>query len=67
MSNGKAARPSGLISVVKPAVKAEIDIITDLINQINVEGVILAEWEFRTTVKCVSEKEMLQREIKGKL
>ena len=53
--------------MVKPAVKAGIDIITDLINQINVEGVTLAEWEFRTTVKFVIEKEMLQREIKGKL
>ena len=42
MKKGKVARPSGLMSVVKPAGKAGIDI-TNLINQIIVEGLIPTE------------------------
>ena len=45
MNHGMAAGPSGLVSeTVKPAEDAEINMITDLINQIT-EGVAPAEWK----------------------
>ena len=47
----KAARPSGVVSeIVKAAGETEVDMITDLINQIIVEGVISVEWELCTIV-----------------
>ena len=47
----KAAGPSGAVSeIVKAAGETEADMITDLINQIIVEGVISVEWELCTIV-----------------
>ena len=43
--NGKATGPTGAVrEIVKPAGKARVDIITNLVNQIIV-GVIPAKWE----------------------
>ena len=49
--NGKAAARSGLVSeMVKAAGEAEVHMITDLVNQIVLEGFISAEWELNTIV-----------------
>ena len=51
--NGKAAEPSGVVSeMVKSLVKAEFDMITDLLNQIIVERVVLLELELSIVVNC---------------
>ena len=55
--NGKAARPSGVVSeMVKAAVEARDDMITDLVNHIIAERVILAEWELSSIVNCYKGK-----------
>ena len=44
MKNGKAAGRSGVVSeMVKSAGEADVDIITDIVNQTKLEGVIPAE------------------------
>ena len=44
MKNGKTAELSGLLpEILKTAVEAGVGMITDLVNQIIVEGVIPAE------------------------
>ena len=53
MRNGKAAGPSGVLSeMVKATGKAGVGMITDLLNQIVIEGVIPAEWKLRTVINC---------------
>ena len=42
--------------MVKAAGEAAVDLITDLVNQITVEGVIPAEWELSTIVNCYKRK-----------
>ena len=42
--------------MVKAAGEVGVDIITDLVNQVIVEGVILAEWELSTIVNCYTGK-----------
>ena len=63
LKNRKAAGPSGVVSeVMKAAEKAAVDIIPDLVNQIKIKGVILAEWELRTIVSFFRGKgESLER------
>ena len=49
--------------IVKAAGEAEFNIITDLLNQIIVEGVALAERELSTIVNCYKEKgDFLEKE-----
>ena len=56
--NRKPAGLSNLVSeMVKAAEEAEVDMITDLINQIIREKAIPAEWELSTVVKYYKEKE----------
>ena len=58
MKNGIAAGPSGILSeVVKAVEEAGVDMITDLVNQIMVEGVFPAEWELSTIVNFYKGKE----------
>ena len=46
IKNEKDAGSSGVVSeMVKAAGKARVDMITDLVNQILVQGVVPAEWE----------------------
>ena len=54
MKNGKAAGPSGVMPemMVKAAGEAGVDMITDLVNQIIVEGAITGECELSTVVNC---------------
>ena len=42
--------------MVKAAGEAGVDLITDLVNQITIEGVIPAEWELSTIVNCYKGK-----------
>ena len=57
MRNGKAAGPSGVLSeMVKATGKAGVGMITDLLNQIIIEGVIPAEWKLRTVINCYQGK-----------
>ena len=57
MRNGKAAGPSGVLSeMVKATGKAGVGMITDLLNQIIIEGVIPAEWKLSTVVNCYQGK-----------
>ena len=56
MNNGMAAGPSGLVQEMA-AGEAGVDIITNLINRIKVEGVIPVEWQLSTTVDCYMGKE----------
>lgn len=45
LKKGKAAGPSGVVSeLVKAAAKPLVDMTTDLVNQIAIEGVIPADW-----------------------
>ena len=56
--NRKPAGLSNLVSeMVKAAEEAEVDMITDLVNQIIREEAIPAEWELSTVVKYYKEKE----------
>ena len=53
MKNGKAVGLSGVVSeMVKAAGEVEVNMITDLVNQIIVEEFIPAEWELSTVVNC---------------
>ena len=53
MKNGKAVGLSGVVSeMVKAAGEVEVNMITDLVNQIIVEGFIPAEWGLSTVVNC---------------
>ena len=53
MKNGKAVGLSVVVSeMVKAAGEVEVNMITDLVNQIIVEGFIQAEWELSTVVNC---------------
>ena len=66
MKNGKAVGPSRFVSVmIKSAGEEEITI-TTLINQIVVEGVISAEWEFSSIVNSHKRKRNpLERKLKA--
>ena len=56
--NRKPAGLSNLVSeMVKAAEEAEVDMITDLVNQIIRQEAIPAEWELSTVVKYYKEKE----------
>ena len=58
MENGKTTEPSGVVSeMLKEAEKAGFYMITHLINQVKVKGVILAEWKPSTIVNCYKGKE----------
>ena len=48
--------------MVKTAGEAVVEMITDLVNQIIVEGVIPAEWLCSTIVSCCKRKEGLWKE-----
>ena len=53
MKKGKASGQIIIVSeMVKVAGQAGGDIMTDLVNQIIVEGVIPAEWKLSTFVNC---------------
>ena len=53
MKKGKASGQIIIVSeMVKVAGQAGGDMITDLVNQIIVEGVISAEWKVSTFVNC---------------
>ena len=53
MKNGKTAGPSGVVSeMVKAAGETGADMVTDLVNQIIVEGAIPAKWECSNIVNC---------------
>ena len=57
MKNGKAAGPSGIVSeMVKAAGEVGIDMITNLVNQIIMEGCIPIDWELSTIVNCYKGK-----------
>ena len=57
MKNGKAAKPPDVVpEMVKAAGRARVDILTDLVNHIIVEGAILDEWELSTIVNCYMRK-----------
>ena len=54
--------------MVKAAGEAGVDLITDLVNQITVEGVIPAEWELSTIVNCYKRKsDSLKEETLGEI
>ena len=68
MKNWKAAGPSSLVSeMVKAAGEAGVDMITNLVSQIIVEGVIPTEWELGTVVNCYKWKgdSLEKRNLKG--
>ena len=51
MKSRKAAGPSGVLSeMVRAAREAGVGIMTDLVNQIIVEGTIPGEWEFNAII-----------------
>lgn len=57
IKNGKAAGLLGLVpETVKMTGETGVDTITDLINQIIVEGVLPAEWELSTITNCYKRK-----------
>ena len=63
MENGKAAGTSGVVSeMVNEAGEAGVDMITTLVNQIIVEAIIPAEWEFGSFVNYLRGKEIFQKE-----
>ena len=63
IKNGKAAGSSGVVSQMeKAAEEAGIDIITDLVNQTIVEGVIPAEQIFALLLIIIGGKTILQKE-----
>ena len=50
--NWKFAAPPGLVSeMVKSADKVGVEMITELRNQITIEGVILEEWELSAILR----------------
>ena len=56
MKNGTAAGPSGIfLEKIKAAGEAGDDIITELVNQIIMEGVFPAECKLNIIVKCYKE------------
>ena len=58
----KAARPSSAVSeIVKAAREARVDIITDLVNQVIVEQVILIEWELGTFVNLEGKRRCFRK------
>ena len=61
MKNGEISGLSGILSgMIKAAGEAGVDMITDLINQIIVEGIFPEELEL-STVNCFKRKRKLQR------
>ena len=57
MKNRKAAGPSVIMSeMINAAGEAGVDMITKLVNQIIVQGVIPAEWVLSTSVNCYKGK-----------
>ena len=52
MKNGKTAGPSGVVSEMVKAAGETGDMVTDLVNQIIVEGAIPAKWECSNIVNC---------------
>ena len=57
VQNGKATGPSRIVSkILKVAEEAEVDMVTDLLNQIIVEGFIPANWKLGTTANCYKKK-----------
>ena len=60
IKNGKAAGPPSIVSeMVKTRGKAEVDIITDLVNQIIGEGILPAEWQLSIFVTAIMGKAIL--------
>ena len=41
-----------IIIIIKIIIEAGVDMITDLVNQITVEGVVPAKWKLGTIVNC---------------
>ena len=65
LRNGKAwGTPCVVLEIIKIAGEAGGDLITNLVNQIIVQGVIPEEWKLNTIVNCeiIREKEILWRE-----
>ena len=63
MKNGKAAAPPGVVSeMAKAAGETGVDMSTDIVNQLLVEGVIPAEWELCTIVNFYKGGAILQKE-----
>ena len=59
IKNGKAAGPPSVVSeMVKTRGEAEVDIITDLVNQI-IEGILPAEWQLSIFVTVIMGKAIL--------
>ena len=57
IKNGKAAGLLGLVpEIVKMTGETGVGTITDLINQIIVEGVLPTEWELSTITNCYKRK-----------
>ena len=53
MNNRKAAEPSGIVSeMVKSAEETRVDMTTELIKQIMIEGVATAALELKTIANC---------------
>ena len=48
--------------MVEAAEEGGLDMITALVNQIAVQGVISAEWKLKSTVNCYKEGSVLERE-----
>ena len=59
MKNGKAAEPPGVVPEMVKAAGEAVDMITELVNEITVEGAILAEWELGITLNVIREKAIL--------
>ena len=60
MKNRKAAGPSGIMSeMINAAGEVGVDMITKLVNQIIVQGVIPTEWVLSTIVNCYKGKAIL--------
>lgn len=57
MNNRKAAEPSGIVSeMVKSAEETRVDMTTELIKQIMIEGVATAALELKTIANCYKGK-----------
>ena len=57
MKKGKAAGPSGVVAeMLKAAGETGIEMITNLTNQIVIEGVIPEDWDLSTIVNCYKGK-----------
>ena len=59
MKNGKAAEPPNVVPEMVKAAGEAVDMITELVNEITVEGAILAEWELGITLNVIREKAIL--------